>query len=203
MYFDTNESRCLIFVIRTTYLMRFAVHRTEANKGQGALLFSWKVVDNDDDDEEEEEENEGEEEEEEDDDDHDDGDVMVVVMMMMMMMMMMIAMMTHSPQFAFLKKRRLMYRCIRITSAGKEMHAEIVPKASSKRPHLLHFIDMRQCDSPFGMEDGNIDDNQITASSIYNASSQASQARLRLASSNTTVGAWCAARNTVVGKRVY
>lgn len=53
------------------------------------------------------------------------------------------------------------------------------------------------------MEDGNIDDNQITASSIYNASSQASQARLRLASSNTTVGAWCAARNTVVGKRVY
>ena len=53
------------------------------------------------------------------------------------------------------------------------------------------------------MEDGNIDDNQITASSIYNASSQASQARLRLASSNITVGAWCAARNAVVGKRVY
>lgn len=53
------------------------------------------------------------------------------------------------------------------------------------------------------MEDGNIDDNQITASSIYNASSQASQARLRLASSNITVGAWCAARSAVVGKRVY
>ena len=62
---------------------------------------------------------------------------------------------------------------------------------------------MGQCDSPFGMEDGNIDDNQISASSVYNASCQASQARLRLASSNTTVGAWCAARNTVVGKRVY
>ena len=60
---------------------------------------------------------------------------------------------------------------------------------------------MGQCDSPFGMEDGNIDDNQISASSVYNASCQASQARLRLASSNTTVGAWCAARNTVVGKR--
>lgn len=74
---------------------------------------------------------------------------------------------------------------------------------SSKRPHSLHFIGIGQCDSPFGMEDGNIDDNQITASSIYNASSQASQARLRLASSNTTVGAWCAARNTLVGKRVY
>ena len=53
------------------------------------------------------------------------------------------------------------------------------------------------------MEDGNIDDNQISASSVYNASCQASQARLRLASSNTTVGAWCAAKNTVVGKRVY
>ena len=91
MYFDTNESRCLIFVIRTTYLMRFAVHRTEANKGQGALFFSWKVVDNDDDEEENEEE----------EDDHDDGDLMVVVVVMMMMMMMMIAMMTHSQQFAF------------------------------------------------------------------------------------------------------
>ena len=45
---------------------------------------------------------------------------------MMMMMMMMIAMMTHSHQFAFFKKRRLMYQCIRITSAGKEIHAEIV-----------------------------------------------------------------------------
>ena len=95
--------------------MRFAVHRTEANKGQGALFFSWKIVDNDDDEEENEEE----------EDDHDDGDVMVVVVMMMMMMMM-IAMMTHSQQFAFFKKRRLMYQCIRITSAGKEIHAEIV-----------------------------------------------------------------------------
>jgi len=105
--------------------MRFAVHRTEANKGQGALFFSWKVVDNDDDDDDDDDDEE--EEEEEEGDDHDDSDVIVVVVMMMMkMIVMMIAMMTHSPQFAFLKKRRLMYRCIRITSAGKEMHAEIV-----------------------------------------------------------------------------
>ena len=57
---------------------------------------------------------------------------------------------------------------------------------------------MGQCDSPFGMEDGNIGDKQITASSSFNMSSRASQARLRLASGNATVGAWCAARNSVV-----
>jgi len=58
-------------------------------------------------------------------------------------------------------------------------------------------IGMGQCDSPFGMEDGNIGDKQITASSSFNMSSRASQARLRLASGNATVGAWCAARNSV------
>ena len=58
---------------------------------------------------------------------------------------------------------------------------------------------MGQCDSPFGMEDGSIGDKQITASSNFNVTSRASQARLRLAVDNSTVGAWCAAQSNVVG----
>ena len=58
---------------------------------------------------------------------------------------------------------------------------------------------MGQCDSPFGIEDGSIGDKQITASSSFNVTSRASQARLRLASGNSTVGAWCAAQSNVVG----
>ena len=48
--------------------MRFAVHRTEANKGQDALFLSWKVVDNDDDDDDDDDDEEEEEEEEEEED---------------------------------------------------------------------------------------------------------------------------------------
>ncbi|XP_015776212.1 PREDICTED: uncharacterized protein LOC107354273 [Acropora digitifera] len=54
-----------------------------------------------------------------------------------------------------------------------------------------------QCDSPFGMEDGTIGDNDIIASSSFNDSSLASQARLHLTSDNSTAGAWCAAQNKV------
>ena len=55
-----------------------------------------------------------------------------------------------------------------------------------------------QCDSPFGMEDGSIGDNDIIASSSFNESSRASQARLHLRNDNSTAGAWCAAQNKVV-----
>ena len=55
-----------------------------------------------------------------------------------------------------------------------------------------------QCDSPFGMEDGSIGDNEIIASSSLNDSSRASQARLHLRNDNLTAGAWCAAQNKVV-----
>lgn len=61
-------------------------------------------------------------------------------------------------------------------------------------------VGINQCDSPFGMQDGNIADSQISASSSFNVSSLASHARLRLDSSNLTVGAWCAAQNNVVSK---
>ncbi|XP_044179085.1 uncharacterized protein LOC114946811 isoform X1 [Acropora millepora] len=54
-----------------------------------------------------------------------------------------------------------------------------------------------QCNSPFGMEDGSIGDNDIIASSSFNDSSRASQARLHLTSDNSTAGAWCAAQNKV------
>ena len=50
------------------------------------------------------------------------------------------------------------------------------------------------------MEDGNIADDQISASSSWNISSGASQARLRLTSGNLTVGAWCAAQSNVVNE---
>ena len=55
-----------------------------------------------------------------------------------------------------------------------------------------------QCDSPFGMEDGSIGDNAIIASSSFNESFRASQARLHLRNDNSTAGAWCAAQNKVV-----
>ena len=55
-----------------------------------------------------------------------------------------------------------------------------------------------QCDSPFGMEDGSIGDNNIIATSSSNESSRASQARLNLRNDNSTAGAWCAAQNKVV-----
>ena len=61
---------------------------------------------------------------------------------------------------------------------------------------------MGQCDSPFGMEDGSIGDKQITSSSSFNVTSRASQARLRRASGNSTVGAWCAAQSNVVGDKM-
>ncbi|PFX30431.1 Macrophage mannose receptor 1 [Stylophora pistillata] len=70
--------------------------------------------------------------------------------------------------------------------------------------HKLGYVCKRknginQCDSPFGMEDGSIADNQISSSSNYNFSSRASQARIRLESGNLTTGAWCAAQSKVVG----
>ena len=67
----------------------------------------------------------------------------------------------------------------------------------------MTFSGIGQCNSPFGMEDGSIGDNQITASSSLNVSSRASQARLRLRNDNSTAGAWCAAHNKVVSDSPY
>ena len=83
------------------------------------------------------------------------------------------------------------------------LNLKITVERSKGRSYFLHnsklnFAGAGQCDSPFGMEDGSIGDNEIIASSSFNESSRASQARLHLRNDNSTAGAWCATQNKVV-----